>query len=262
MPRKTANRTCSLNCKTSSNSDSSCYKGQWKGTTWLPKAGASSLAAGRVTTTSSGSPGHHSTRPQALPGMGTTALLGSLYHCLTSLWESNFPVTSKCKSPLSEFQIIPPCPVTIKLCKKPASILFISFVWILEDHSEVSSEPSFLQAQQAQLLHHFFIGGVLQAFDHLHGPPLDTLRQLHIVLTLRTPGLDTVLQMGPSHPCPQQRGGQPPSSPHCHPSFNAAQNTVGLWAASIHYWLMSNFSSTRNPKSSASLLSRSSSPSL
>jgi len=38
---------------------------------------------------------------------------------------------------------------------------------------------------------------MLQLFSHLSGPPLDQLQQLHILLVLRAPGLDTVLQMEP-----------------------------------------------------------------
>jgi len=38
---------------------------------------------------------------------------------------------------------------------------------------------------------------VLQPSDHLSGPPLDPLQQLHILPMLGPPDLDTVLQVGP-----------------------------------------------------------------
>ena len=58
-------------------------------------------------------------------------------------------------------------------------------------------EPSLLHTQQAQLPQPFFIGEVLQPSEHLHGPPLDPLQQLHIFLVLGALGLDAILQMGP-----------------------------------------------------------------
>jgi len=48
-----------------------------------------------------------------------------------------------------------------------------------------------------------------------------------------------------------------------HPSFDAAQDSVGFQAASVYYWLMLSFSSARTPEPfSAGLISKSSSPSL
>ena len=37
---------------------------------------------------------------------------------------------------------------------------------------------------------------MLQPFDHLHGLPLDLLQQLYVLLVLRAPELDAVLQVG------------------------------------------------------------------
>jgi len=48
----------------------------------------------------------------------------------------------------------------------------------MEGHSEVSPEPSLLQADQAQFPQPFAIGEVLQPSDHLSGPPLDLLQEL------------------------------------------------------------------------------------
>ena len=68
---------------------------------------------------------------------------------------------------------------------------------VLEGHNEVALEPYLLQAEQAQLPHCAFMGEVLQPCDNPHGSPLDLLQQLHMLLVLGTPGLNTVLQMGP-----------------------------------------------------------------
>jgi len=60
-------------------------------------------------------------------------------------------------------------------------LLLICFLRVLEGHSEVSSQPSLLQTEQAQLLQPFFIREEFQPYDHHHGPPLDLLQQLHIL---------------------------------------------------------------------------------
>ena len=76
--------------------------------------------------------------------------------------------------------------------------MFICSLQILEGHNEVSPEPSLLQAKQAQLFPQpFLIAEVLQPSDHLSGPPLDLLQELHILRVLGVPGLDAVLHVGP-----------------------------------------------------------------
>ena len=75
------------------------------------------------------------------------------------------------------------------------SLLLVSSFQVLEGCNKVSPEPSLLQTEQAQLSQPVFIGEALQPSDHLCGPALDLLQQLHILLVLGAPGLDTVLQM-------------------------------------------------------------------
>ena len=101
------------------------------------------------------------------------------------------------KPPLSQFKSILPCPITIHPCKQPLSFLFIRSLQVLEGRNEVSLQPSLLQAKPAQFPLPFLIGEVLQPSDHLSGPPLDPLQELHILPLLGAPGLDAVLQMGP-----------------------------------------------------------------
>ncbi|KAK4817103.1 hypothetical protein QYF61_027966 [Mycteria americana] len=62
--------------------------------------------------------------------------------------------------------------------------------------------------------------------DHFHGPPLDPLQQLHVLLVLRAPDLDAVLQVG-SHQSRAEGQNHLPR-PAGHASFDAAQDTVGL----------------------------------
>ncbi|KAK4807049.1 hypothetical protein QYF61_018390 [Mycteria americana] len=49
-------------------------------------------------------------------------------------------------------------------------------------------------AEQPQLSQPVLIGEVFHPSDHLRGPPLDPLKQVHVFLVLRTPELDAVLQ--------------------------------------------------------------------
>ena len=65
---------------------------------------------------------------------------------------------------------------------------------------------------------------MLQPLDYLCGPSLNSFQQLCFPLVLGTPGLDIVLQTGPY----KGQSRQSPSSPCCHPSVDAAQNTVGF----------------------------------
>ncbi|KAK4831138.1 hypothetical protein QYF61_015441, partial [Mycteria americana] len=50
------------------------------------------------------------------------------------------------------------------------------------------------EAEQPQLSQPVLVGEVLQPSDHFCGPPLDLLQQLHVLLVLRAPELDAVLQ--------------------------------------------------------------------
>ena len=61
------------------------------------------------------------------------------------------------------------------------------------DYYNIPPEPSHLQVEEPQLSQAVLVEEVLQLSDHLHGPPLDPLQQLH-VLVLEAPELDTVLR--------------------------------------------------------------------
>ena len=57
------------------------------------------------------------------------------------------------------------------------------------------SLPPFLQSGQAQLGQPLHVGHRGQPGGHPDHPPLDILQQVNILLVLRRPDLDTVLQM-------------------------------------------------------------------
>jgi len=90
----------------------------------------------------------------------------------------------------------------------------------------VSLEPSLLQTEEATLLQSAIVGEVLQPSDQVSAPPLGLSHlQLHILLGLGAPDLDRVLCVGP-HEGRLDRESLPLLC--CHPSFDTAQDIVGL----------------------------------
>ncbi|KAK4808555.1 hypothetical protein QYF61_009858 [Mycteria americana] len=163
-------------------------------------------------------------------GASTTSL-GNLFQCLTTLIVKNFFLKSSLNLPFLSLK-----PLLLVLSQQ-------ALLKLLEGFYKVSRQPSLLQAEQPQLSQPVLVGEVLQPSDHFCGPPLDPLQQLHVLLVLRAPELDAVLQLW-SH---QSR----PRIP------------LAFWAASTHCRLTSSFSSISTPKSfSTGLLSITSSPSL
>ena len=72
---------------------------------------------------------------------------------------------------------------TIRLCRKLVPLLLLTFLQVLEGHSEIAVVPPI--AKQAQLAKSFFTGEVLQPSHHLCRPPLDLLQQFHVFLVSR-----------------------------------------------------------------------------
>ena len=116
--------------------------------------------------------------------------------------------------------------VAIHPFKQSLPLLFVCFFQMLEGHCEVSAEPSLQQAKQAQFFQRFSVGEVLWPSDHLSGPPLDPLQELHVFLVLGVPGLDAVFWMGPHKS--QVEGDNHLPLPAGRPLFNADQEIVGL----------------------------------
>ncbi|KAK4828770.1 hypothetical protein QYF61_000795 [Mycteria americana] len=140
----------------------------------------------------------------------STASLGNFFQCLITLI----------------FKASTPCPITTCPCKKSLSSFLVGPLQVLEGCYKVSPEPSLLQAEQPQLSQPFFTGEVIQPSDHLCGPPLDSLQQVHVLLMLGAPEVNVVLQVG-SHESGVEGENHLPR-PAGHASFDAAQDTVGL----------------------------------
>ncbi|KAJ7420830.1 Cohesin subunit SA-2 [Willisornis vidua] len=81
-------------------------------------------------------------------------------------------------------------------------------------------------AERPQCSQPVFIGEVFYSFVHLHDPPLDLLQQVHIILMLGAPELDTALQVG-SHQS-KVKGQKHLPQPAGHAAFDATQDTVGF----------------------------------
>jgi len=90
----------------------------------------------------------------------------------------------------------------------------------------MSPEPLLLQAEQPQHSQPFLTGKVFHPSDHLRGPPVDPLQQVHVLLVLGAPERDTGLQVG-SHQSRAEGQNHLPR-PAGHTAFDAAQDTVGL----------------------------------
>ena len=122
----------------------------WKGPQWSSSFNPPAMC--RVT--------NHQTRlPRATSSLAlnasrdgaSTATLGSLFQCITTLCVKNFLLISNLNLPCLSLKTIPPCPITIHPHKQPFLLLFIRSLQALEGCNEVSLESSsLLQAKQAQ----------------------------------------------------------------------------------------------------------------
>jgi len=57
---------------------------------------------------------------------------------------------------------------------------------VLEGCNKVSPEPSLLQAEQPQVSQSFLTGEVFHHSEHICGPPLDPIQQVHVFPVLNT----------------------------------------------------------------------------
>jgi len=87
-------------------------------------------------------------------------------------------------------------PITTLPDEESLFIFPVGTMDVLEGHKEVPLELSLLHTEQPQFPQPVPVGEVLQPSDHLCGPPLDLLQQLHVLPVLGTPELNTVLQVG------------------------------------------------------------------
>jgi len=78
--------------------------------------------------------------------------------------------------PLLQFVPVAPCPVSGHHWKESGPVLLIPTLQIFIGISKVPSQPSLLQAEQAQLPQPFLLGEMLQSPPHPYSPPLDSLQ--------------------------------------------------------------------------------------
>ena len=111
-------------------------------------------------------------------GWGIHNFLGNLFQCLTTFTVNNFFLISN----LPSFSL-KPLPLVLSLhalVNSPSPAFLEAPLQVLEYCNQVSPQPSLLRAEQHQLSQPVFIGVVLQPSDHLCGPPLDLLQQVHV----------------------------------------------------------------------------------
>lgn len=87
---------------------------------------------------------------------------------LPSTMYKNILHYAQSKSIHVQFKSIAPCLVTKDLHKNFFSVFLLKILYILKGHNYVSLEPSLLQVEQPHPSLPFFIGEVLQAFEHFH----------------------------------------------------------------------------------------------
>jgi len=75
-----------------------------------------------------------------------------------------------------QFVPIAPCPVAGHHWKESGPILLTPSLKIFRGVYKIPSQPSLLQAKQAQLPQPFLVREMLQSPNHLHSPPLDPLQ--------------------------------------------------------------------------------------
>ncbi|KAK4807435.1 hypothetical protein QYF61_001986 [Mycteria americana] len=102
----------------------------------------------------------------------------------------------------------------------------------LVESEEVSPQPPFLQAEQAQGPQPLPISLVLQTLPQLRCPSLGTLQYLNIPLVVGGPKLNTVFEVQP-HQCRVQGHDHFPS-PAGHAIFDTSQDAIGLLGRLIH----------------------------
>ena len=78
--------------------------------------------------------------------------------------------------PLVQFVPIAPCPVAGHHWEESGPVLLTPTLQIFLGISKVPSQPSLLQAEEAQLPQLFLVGGMLQSPHHPRSPPLDSLQ--------------------------------------------------------------------------------------
>ena len=97
-------------------------------------------------------------------------------------------------------------------------------VWLIKS-DKVTPEPPFLQAEQTQLLQPLLVGLVLQTPHQLCRPSLDSLEHLNVLIVVRGPKLNTVLEVQPHQS--RVQGDDHLPRPAGHTVSDTSQDAVG-----------------------------------
>ncbi|KAK4806962.1 hypothetical protein QYF61_027329 [Mycteria americana] len=130
--------------------------------------------------------------------------------------EEKFP-NIQSKPPLAQLEGISSRPITCYLTEETDTHLSTTSFQVVVDSNKVSPQPPFLQAKQSQFPQPLLIRLVLQTLHQLHWPSLDTLQHLNVLLVVRRPKLNTVLEGHNHFP-----------SPAGHTISDTSQDAIGL----------------------------------
>jgi len=125
----------------------------------------------------------------------STTYLDNLFQCFTTLHVKIFFLLSSLNLHSLSLKL---CSLSYhsKPCWKYLTHILYRPLLVLAGCSKISAQPSVPQAEQPQLFQPSLTGEVLQPLDHLCGPLLASLQQLHVLLVLGASELDAGLQLG------------------------------------------------------------------
>jgi len=130
------------------------------------------------------------------------------------------------KPPLIQLEVISSRPVTSYLGEETNTHLTTTSFQVVVESDKVSPQPSLFQTKQSQFHQPLLIRLVLQTLHQPHCPSLDTLQHVNVLLVVRGPKLNTVLEVHP-HQCRVQ-GHDPLPTPAGHTVPDTSQDAVGL----------------------------------
>ncbi|PKU30659.1 hypothetical protein llap_19038 [Limosa lapponica baueri] len=125
-----------------------------------------------------------------------------------------------------QLEAISSCPIVCYLGEETNPHLSTTSFQVVVESDKVSSQPPFLQAKQSLFSQLLLIRLVLQTPHWIRCPSLNALQHLSVLLVVRGPKLDTVLEMG-LHQCRVQGDDRFPSPSH-HTVPDTDQDAVGL----------------------------------
>ena len=88
-------------------------------------------------------------------------------------------------------------PLVLSPQKEDGHVSLTPTLKIVVNINKITSESSFVKAEQTQFAQPVLIGEMLQVLYHLCGPLLDSLHEILVFFVLGSPELDTVLKVRP-----------------------------------------------------------------